>query len=253
VSTARFLLIINQISKAVQGDDEGRMAESTGTAARAWDPDVAPVARDTLQDQVYNQLAGLILDGGIAPGQLVTIQSLTEAFRVSAMPVREAFKRLTAANALTIVSGRTVGIPPLNLERLTDLRNVRLELEGTAAEWAARHIQETAIARLEADLRSMNQAIASGETRDYLRANRAFHFTLYRESRSATLVALIEIVWLQISPYFNLLRASGNYIFANAKHRTVIDALRHGDGPTAKDAIRADIDGSFEVLASILG
>ena len=33
----------------------------------------APVARDTLQERVYNRLANLILDGGIPPGKLVTI------------------------------------------------------------------------------------------------------------------------------------------------------------------------------------
>jgi DNA-binding transcriptional MocR family regulator len=85
----------------------------------------APVARDTLQERVYNRLASLILDGGIPPGRLVTIQSLAEAFGVSAMPVREALKRLTASNALTVVSGRSIGVPPITLERFRDLRNVR--------------------------------------------------------------------------------------------------------------------------------
>ena len=46
--------------------------------------------RGTLQDHVYRQLCELILNGEIAPGQLITIQALAEAFGVSAMPVREA-------------------------------------------------------------------------------------------------------------------------------------------------------------------
>ena len=108
------------------------------TAVDRSEIQVEPLARDTLQERVYSQVAGLILDGGIAPGQLVTIQSLADSFGVSTMPVREALKRLTAANALTVVSGRSMGIPPLNLDRLTDLRNVRLELEGVAVAWAAR-------------------------------------------------------------------------------------------------------------------
>jgi len=36
---------------------------------------------------------------------MVTVQSLADAFGVSPMPVREALRRLTAANALTVVSG----------------------------------------------------------------------------------------------------------------------------------------------------
>ena len=164
---------------------------------------VEPLDRGTLQDRVYNQIAGLILDGGIVPGQLVTIQGLAEAFGVSAMPVREALKRLTAANALDVVSGRSVGIPRLSLDRLGDLRNVRSESEGTAAAWAARAIAPASIALLEEQLDRMERSIPASDTPDYLRANRAFHFTIYRAAGSPTLVSLIEILWLQISPYFN--------------------------------------------------
>lgn len=214
--------------------------------------EVEPLGRETLQDRVYNQIAGLILDGGIVPGQLVTIQGLAEAFGVSAMPVREALKRLTAANALTVVSGRSIGIPRLSLDRLIDLRNVRIEVEGTAAAWAARTVDPSTIAELDGQLDRMDRSIPAGDTRDYLRANRAFHFTIYRAAGSPTIVSLIEILWLQISPYFNLLRESGNYVSANMHHRAMVDALTRKDAEAARAAIVADITGSFDVLGKIL-
>lgn len=213
---------------------------------------VEPLGRETLQDRVYSQIAGLILDGGIVPGQLVTIQGLAEAFGVSAMPVREALKRLTAANALDVVSGRSIGIPRLSLDRLVDLRNVRSEIEGTAAAWAARAIAPASLALLEEQLDRMDRSIPASDTRDYLRANRAFHFTIYRSAGSPTLVSLIEILWLQISPYFNLLRESGNYVSANRHHRAMVDALTRRDEAAARAAMRADITGSFEVLEKIV-
>jgi DNA-binding GntR family transcriptional regulator len=222
-----------------------------GAVAQA-DIRAAPVARDTLQERVYNRLASLILDGDIPPGRLVTIQSLAEAFGVSAMPVREALKRLTASNALTVVSGRSIGVPPITLERFTDLRNVRREIEGAATAWAAQHIDAESLASLEHDLVRMDQAIASGETTAYLRANRSFHFTIYRASGSPVSVALIESLWLQISPYFNLLQGSGNYVSANSSHRIAAEALSRGDAASAKAAIRADIDRAFDVLAAML-
>jgi DNA-binding GntR family transcriptional regulator len=212
----------------------------------------APIERDTLQERVYNRLANLILDGGVPPGKLITIQSLAEAFGVSAMPVREALKRLTASNALTVVSGRSIGVPPITLERFTDLRNVRREIEGAATEWAAERIDAQSLASLERDLIRMDKAIASGETSAYLRANRSFHFTIYRASGSPVSVALIESLWLQIGPYFNLLQGSGNYVSANSSHRMAAEALKRGDTASAKAAIRADIDRAFDVLAAIL-
>src|SRR5277367_2149370 len=110
---------------------------------------VVRVPRNTLQDHVYRQLCELILNGEIAPGQLVTIQALADAFGVSAMPVREALQRLTAARALTVISGRSIGIPPLTRERLADLRRVRLEVESLAAVWATPYIGAAELAELE--------------------------------------------------------------------------------------------------------
>jgi DNA-binding GntR family transcriptional regulator len=61
---------------------------------------------------------------------MVTIQSLSDAFGVSTMPVREVLNRLVAEKALTVISGRSVGIPPLTIERLEDLRRVPVEIGG---------------------------------------------------------------------------------------------------------------------------
>ena len=121
-----------------------------------------------------------------------------------------------------------------------------------SAAWAARAIDPAGLARLEDQLDRMDRSIPTGDTRDYLRANRAFHFTIYRAAGSPTIVSLIEILWLQISPYFNLLRESGNYLSANIHHRAMVDALRRKDEAAARGAILADIAGSFEVLEKIV-
>jgi DNA-binding GntR family transcriptional regulator len=214
---------------------------------------VTPLVRDTMQERVYRQVSDLILDGEIAPGQVVTIQSLADAFGVSTMPVREALKRLTAASALTFVTGRSMGIPRLDLERLTDLRNVRVEMEGTAVRWAAERIDEPTLGEVRRLFAAMDAAIASGDVKGFLRGNRAYHFTIYRASNSPVLVNVIETLWLQISPYFNLLRSSGAYVSSNVRHRTLLRGLSDRDGETAARALRDDIDGAFEVLRGALG
>lgn len=212
---------------------------------------LARVSRDTLQERVFRQLSDLILNGEIAPGQLVKIQELADAFGVSAMPVREALKRLSAANALTLVSGRSIGIPPLNAKRLADLRRVRIEVECAAAEWAAEEIGPDKVATLESLLDDMKRATEMGDVKGYLRGNRAFHFEVYRAAGSETMLAIIESLWLQISPYFNLLHGSGNYIAANQQHEAMLAAIRAGDKAALKAAVRADIDGAYGVLTGL--
>jgi len=213
---------------------------------------VAHLPRDTLQEKVFRQLSDLILDGEIAPGQLVKIQALAEAFGVSTMPVREALKRLMAAKALTVVSGRSIGIPPLNVDRLDDLRRIRIEIESIAAEWAAPNIGDDGIAALNDQLSRMESATAAGDVKGYLRANRAFHFIVYGAAGSKSLLSIIESLWLQISPYFNLLHGSGNYSASNEQHEAMLNAIRAGDKSALKAAVRADIDGAYDVLTGLL-
>ena len=214
---------------------------------------VARAPRSTLQDHVYRQLCELILNGEIAPGQLITIQALADAFGVSAMPVREALQRLTAARVLTVISSRSIGIPPLTGERLSDLRRVRLEVESLAAIWATPNISNSEIGRLEECVTAMDEAARSGDNKQYLRWNRAFHFGIYQAARSEALLAIIETLWLQISPYFHLLHASGNYLKANEQHELMLAAMRARDGAAVSLAVRNDIEAAYRVLASLLG
>ncbi len=213
---------------------------------------VAPLVRDTLHERAYRRICDLILDGEIAPGQVITIQNLAEAFGVSAMPVREALKRLTAAGALSLITGRSIGIPRLSLERLADLRRVRLSVEGLATEWAAELIEPNELARLRKQCALLSRASTAENVRDYLRANRAFHFIIYNAARSPTLAAMIETLWLQIGPYLNLLRGSGNYVASNATHQAIFEALAAHDAKAASKALRADINDAYAILSKML-
>jgi DNA-binding GntR family transcriptional regulator len=212
-----------------------------------------PVVRGTLPDEIYREIKELILDGGIAPGELVTIQGLAEAFGVSAMPVREALQRLTAEKALTVVSGRSVGIPELEASRLGDLCRVRLEIETLATRWAVGNLRAADVRQLEDLVAVMAKAVSEGDPRRYVRANHEFHFGIYRAAGSETLLSIIEGLWLQVSPYFHLLHGSGNYASANHQHRQLLAALKADDPVAASESIRADIEDAAKVLLGLLG
>jgi DNA-binding GntR family transcriptional regulator len=213
---------------------------------------VTPLPRGTLQDHVHRQLCELILNGEIAPGQLITIQAIADAFGVSSMPVREALQRLTAARVLTVISGRSIGIPRLTAERMLDLRRVRLEVEAIAADWAAQSVTNEQVQRLEETLKNLEEAVRSGDRKQYVRLNRAFHFGIYAAAGSEVLLAIIENLWLQISPYFHLLHASGNYPKANAQHEMMLEGLKCRDGAAVRQAICNDIKEASRILAELL-
>jgi DNA-binding GntR family transcriptional regulator len=213
---------------------------------------IVPVQRATMQEDVYQQAKQLILNGELAPGQSITIQWLADAFGVSAMPVREAILRLTAEKALTVVAGRSLGIPPLSRIRLDDLTRTRLEVEKLAVRWATTAITSSAVVELDGLVAKMDAIGTSHEARKiYLRANREFHFAVYRASGSDILMGIIEGLWLQISPYFNLLQERGNYAVSNQHHKALVKALRRTDVEAAAEALHQDIRNAANLLQSM--
>lgn len=214
---------------------------------------VMRIRRGTMQDDVYRQAKELILNGELAPGQSITIQWLADAFGVSAMPVREAILRLTAERALTVVAGRSLGIPPLTLDRLADLTRTRLAIEALAVAWAVPRIGPDVLARLDALIAEMDTTRPDNQARQvYLRANREFHFAVYEACRSDAMLGIIESLWLQISPYFNLLQERGNFVVSNRHHRALVDALRDRDAPAAMRALECDIGDASAILETFL-
>jgi DNA-binding GntR family transcriptional regulator len=213
---------------------------------------ISPVPRQTVQDHVYQQLKMLILNGEIEPGSTVTIQSLSDAFGVSPMPVRESLRRLVAEKALRVLAGRSVGVPPLTIERLEDLKRVRIEIEGAATEWAAQSISKNELKRLSELLEEMDLAETERNRKKYVPANHEFHFIIYRCAGSEILLSVIESLWLQIGPYFGLLNASHDWRTSNTEHRAIRKALSEKKGAAARRALVADIEGAAAALRRIL-
>jgi DNA-binding GntR family transcriptional regulator len=240
--------------RAAGGIEEEAMHQTLGAerSARERRLPIRPIARETVQDRVYRQIRELILNGDIEPGQTVTIQSLSDAFQVSAMPVREALRRLLAEQALTVVSGRSVGIPTLTHDRLEDLHRVRREIEPLAASWSVTNVSAAELRRLGEMVDRMQLAAGQKDGRRFVPTNHDFHFTIYRAAGSTTLLTIIESLWLQIGPYFHVLRASDNWHAANSAHRAILEALRAQNGVAAAQALRADIDEAAATLRTLL-
>ena len=210
------------------------------------------VTRATLPDEIYKRIKDLILDGGLMPGEMVTIQGLSSAFGVSAMPVREALQRLTGERALTVVSGRSIGVPELDPGRFADMSRVRIELESMAAAWATGRLTAGDLKQLATYVKAMDRANADGDTRAYVRANHTFHFAIYSAAGSEALLSIIEGLWLRVSPYFHLLHQSGNYAESNLEHRLILDALSRNKPAEVAKHLQRDIEAAAEVLQELL-
>ncbi len=147
----------------------------------------------------------------------------------------------------------TLDSPGLARGRLwSNLRRGAAVFLLVAAGWAAQRRNEAELTIAARHLEELENANATGDVKAYLRANYTFHFSIYRAARSENLLSIIENLWLQISPYFNMLHGSGNYSTANEWHREMVSALRDRDVELIMKAVRADIDAAYAVLVARL-
>jgi DNA-binding GntR family transcriptional regulator len=223
------------------GNDAGRMGP------------LSPLVRHPLQEQAYNRLREALMSGHFAPGQSITLRATAEQMGTSPMPVRDALRRLEIERALVARSNRTLGVPEMTYASLMELREVRVALEGLAAEKAAQIISAGEIKIAERHFEDMSMAAAAGDLDAYMRANWAFHSTIYRASGSELLVSLIEPTWMRIGPYVRLMLPDRKSLLDSLdNHHQALRALAQRDAAAARHAIAQDIIDSAEGLAKML-
>jgi DNA-binding GntR family transcriptional regulator len=208
------------------------------------------IERETVQERVYATLRDKLMRGGFEPGQKLKIADLASALGTSAMPVRDAFNRLAAERAVESTPNRGVRVPALSKEALEDLREARFAVEGLAVERAALHMDGETITTLRRLIEAQSVTDAKHVSESSAEQNRAFHFTIYRQSRSTVLLPIIESLWLQCGPYLRI--ASEMYDGREGRgidfHVEIVDALARGDGRAARQALQSDIGRSFELV-----
>jgi len=211
---------------------------------------LARIERETVQERVYGVLRDRLMRGGFEPGQKLKIAELASALGTSAMPVREALNRLAAERAIESLPNRSVKVPSLSKDALHDLMETRFAVEGLAVARAAANmtpetldcLRELIAAQSETDSEHISEASAE--------QNRAFHFTIYKQSGSTVLLPIIESLWLQFGPYLRVAseRFDGREGRGTNFHVEIVAALERGDGKAARAALESDIGRAFELV-----
>lgn len=211
---------------------------------------LARIQRETVQERVYGVLRDRLMRGGFEPGQKLKIAELAAALGTSAMPVREALNRLAAERAIESLPNRSVRVPSLSQDALQNLLEARFAVEGLAVARAAANMTPATLARLRELIDAQCETDAEHVSEASAERNRAFHFTIYRQSGSAVLLPIIESLWLQFGPYLRLAsdRFDGREGRGTNFHVEMLEALSRADGNAARAALEADIGRAFELV-----
>lgn len=208
-------------------------------------PDPAP---SSAHDKVYRGLRARIMHGELAPGQAMTVRGLAEEYGVSMTPARETIRRLSAEGALTVSTSGRVSTPELGNERIEELAALRALIEVELASRAMPRAHMALLERLQSINSVISEAIARLDAVGYIRGNLEFHRTLYLRAQAPAMLAMAETVWLQMGPTMRALYGKLNRKEPPHYHRLIIAALKAGDEPGLRLAVRSDVTQGLKML-----
>jgi DNA-binding GntR family transcriptional regulator len=184
----------------------------------------------TKQQQVYEALRERILSGAYGPGFRLVIDHVAGEFAVSAVPVREAIRRLEAEGLIVYRANAGAQVAPAEPELFGDNMTVLALLEGYATALAAPLLTGDDFAALEQRTDDMVAAMAQMDSLTFGRQNRAFHEVIYDRCPNPTLVSMLRDVDRRLDAIRTTVFVRIPYRGQSsvAEHRELIELLRAG-------------------------
>lgn len=229
----------------------GGEADETGIAGADAAAAEAPI-RSAVRERVTLSLREALIIGRIQPGRPVTLRGLAEQLGVSPMPVREAIRGLAAERALDISESGRIAVPRMTEQRFCEILEARALLEPKAAALAAPNIGREHVRQLKQIDDAIDVSLVSGDVESYMRQNHAFHFTIYRQSRSDVFLPLVEAVWLRFGPFMRMIYGRVGTTGLVDHHKAAIRAAADGDADGLAQAILLDIREGMELIGEAL-
>ena len=196
-------------------------------------------------EHAYRTIREGIVSGVYRPGAHLTAEGLAGVSGISRTPVREAMRRLHAEGLIQFIPNRGAFVTALDERDIAKIYDLRVVLEGYAAETAAREATDAQIDGLEALAGEMAAAIeplSSADLDHVAQLNNAFHKLIVAGAASPRLeIALASIVELPL-----VLRTFRRYSQEELRrsmtqHQELVQALRARDGAWARSVMASHI------------
>lgn len=195
-------------------------------------------------ETAYEKLHASIREGVFQPGNRLREEEVAERLNLSRTPVREALRRLEADGIIEHRPRQGAIVRQLGHAEVVELYEMRMVLERTAAEMAAKH---GIMAEFDA-LEELNEAIGEERTNSARAAaiNQDFHQSLYLAGRNRFLLEAARAL-------NNSLLLLGPTTFTDEmridvvvrQHHAIVDALREGDEEAAGAAAELHLNTSL--------
>ncbi|MBQ0079028.1 MAG: GntR family transcriptional regulator [Eubacterium sp.] len=204
-----------------------------------------------LREMVYEELKMQILTGAIIPGTRMMEVELAEQMGVSRTPIREAIRKLEKEGLVTIRPRRGAYASSINTDDMLDILEVRQNMEGLAAYFAASRMTPDQLDELKALSAKYNEAVLDGDMEAMIEFDTKFHRAIVDSCNNKILVQMIEqlqeLVLRFRYIYYDSFKRAENM---PEEHQAIVDAITRGDEDAARSAADVHIDRLKTLIAT---
>jgi DNA-binding GntR family transcriptional regulator len=213
----------------------------------------------SMADQVYEHLKSEIFTAKIPAAQRLYEKEVAVAYAVSRTPVREAFRRLEQDCLVERVAQGGVRVSEISARSLDDLFSLRAVLEAHAMELACERITPDELLGLRGIQSRAGEVLGMLEdNRQYalerlIELNSEFHEAIYSATKNPLLIRMLNNMCGMVKGLRAVSIQAGQACqMAWEDHGRLINCLKSGDKPAARELIRRHIRDAQDQALSVL-
>lgn len=198
----------------------------------------------SLRDRAYDDIRDAILSGALRPGERIKERSIAAQMAVSTTPIKEALRRLEQEGLVVSQPRRGAVVGPLVSTPEREILELRADIEGLAARFAAEKMDAPARAELRSQMIEAERSHASRAARAEVRieATHRFHALIHHASGNAFIVRFLET----LAPFDRTIRRRAildpaEWERDSQEHRAIVDAVDRADGAEAERVMHEHI------------
>jgi len=214
------------------------VASSMGNTMSAAELQPQLIGSEPLSHTVKAVLLDRIMSGTYEPGERIVESRLAKELQISQSPVREALRDLTAIGLVEIESRRGARVRRPTAKELSDVSQVRAEIDALAALLAADRLTDDDLDRLRATHKTLEECHKNEDYVGMTGADAEFHRIIVAASGNGA----AERVFDQLEPFartfITLTSPTVEVGGIICQHQGILDALVDGDGELAAQRAR---------------
>ena len=204
-------------------------------------------------EAVYATLREAILSKALRPGPQFAEEDLARVFGVSRTPIREAILRLESEHLMDRRGRRRVSVSEISPAEVLEIYDVRVVLDGLAAELAAQYATPPEIAQLHWVSERMKSAEDSGDFATISALSLEWHEWLARASRNSFLLNQIRVVHDRVRRFDRTtFEFPGRGRVAIGEHEQILAAVQAGDAAKAAELAKTHLLNAKQVRLSMV-